>query len=338
MTPPDGHRAEGDRRRHPPDRDPGTLLGIDLGGTKLRAALADADGTIRAEIVEPAAGGPVEAIVAQVWSVRSTLASLAGVAPAAVRSAGLGLPIAIDPRSGRAWSTGNVPGLEAVVAAEVFGRALGVPVVVENDANCAALGEGRLGAAAGETDYAVVAVGTGIGCGIVSGGRLLRGARGGAGEIAFLPLGEDPWTERSRALGAYEAAVAGPAILERLEAAFAEGEPTTLAVASGLTAIAEAAAAGDALAARLLDDEGRLLAVGIAALAAVVDPAVVVLSGGVGAVAGLVPSVRAHTAALCAHPPRIVGGLLGERAPLIGALGLARDALAAGGPVRRDAP
>ena len=322
MTGPAGARARGGRERALlPDG--GLLLGVDLGGTKLRAALADEAGAILAETVEPACGGTVDAIVAQVVAVRETLAGRAGRAAGAVRVSGIALPVALRPGSGLAWSTGNIRGLEGVAARAAFAQALGIPVAVDNDANCATVGEGRAGAAAGESDYAVVAIGTGIGGGIVSGGRLLRGARGGAGEVAFLPIGGDPWTARGRASGAYETAVAGPAVVARLDDALGAGEASRLIPGSRLEAIAEAAAAGDALASRLLDEEARLVALGIAAIRAVVDPALVVLSGGVGAVVGLLAPVRAHVATLCAEPPRIVTGLLGERAPLVGALHLA---------------
>ncbi len=103
------------------------------------------------------------------------------------------------------------------------------------------------------------------------------------------------------------------------------GAATTLVVGSGLADIARAAGAGDALAQRLLDEEARFIALGIAAVAAVTDPGLVVLSGGVGAIPALLEPVREHVATLCARPPRIVTGLLGERAPLVGAIGLALD-------------
>jgi predicted NBD/HSP70 family sugar kinase len=302
------------------------VLGVDLGGTKVRAAIAETSGAVVAEAVEPAAGGDVEAVVAQVVALRDTLAARSGHGPADIAIAGMSLPVALHPTMGLAWSTGNIPGLRGIAPDEVFARALGVPVAADNDGNCATLGEGRAGAAVGETDYAVLAIGTGIGGGIVSGGRLLRGARGGAAELAFLPLGDDPWTARSRELGAFELAVAGPAIVARLGEALGVGEASPLAAGSRLEAIATAAAAGDALAIRLLDDEARLVALGIAAVQAIVDPALVVLSGGVGAVSGLLAPVVRYVSALCAQPPRVVTGRLGERAPLVGALLLANDA------------
>ncbi len=301
------------------------IFGVDLGGTKLRAALALADGTILGEVVEPTVRGSGDEIVAQVAGALAALAARSGTAVANVRAAGLGVPLAVDPRTGTSWSFHNVPGLGGLDAIAAFGRALGVPVALENDANCATLGEGRAGAAVGVADFAVVVIGTGIGSGIVAGGRLLRGAHGGAGEIAFLPLGTDPWAERHRAVGAYEAAVAGPAVRARIEAALGGGEETSLEAGAGLAAVAEAAAAGDAVARRLLDEEARYVALGIAAIAAITDPEVVVLSGGVGAIHALLEPVRAHVATLAAQPPRVVTGTLGERAPLVGAIGLALD-------------
>jgi predicted dehydrogenase len=129
----------------------------------------------------------------------------------------------------------------------------------------------------------------------------------------------------ARVLGAYETAVAGPAVRARLAAALGAGAATTLATGAGLAAIATAAAAGDALASRILDEEARYVALGIVAISAVTDPEVVVLSGGVGAIGALLEPVREHVATLAARPPRVVTGLLGERAPLVGAIGLALD-------------
>jgi predicted NBD/HSP70 family sugar kinase len=307
----------------------GILFAADLGGTKLRAAIADEEGTILAEIVEPTVQGSGAEVVGQVADALAALAGRAGLPGGAVRAAGLGLPIAVDPETGGSWSFHNLPGLGGLAPVAAFRAALGVPVALDNDGNCAALGEGRAGAAVGVADYAVLVIGTGIGSGIVAGGRLLRGAHGGAGEIAFLPLGADPWEAGNRLRGTYETAVAGPAVRARLEAALdaarTTGEATTLVGGGGLAAIAAAAAAGDPLARRLLDEEARYVALGVAAIAAVTDPAVVVLSGGVGAIGALLEPVRVHVATLAARPPRVVTGVLGERAPLVGAVELARD-------------
>jgi predicted NBD/HSP70 family sugar kinase len=314
-------------------RSAGLVLGVDLGGTKMRAALADGEGAILAELIEPTVRGNGEAIVGQVAAALRTLRARCGAEAGHIGAAGLALPVAVDPRSGRSWSFHNVPGLGTVDAAVALREALEMPVVVDNDGNCAALGEGRQGAAIGLADFVVIVLGTGIGSGIVAGGRLVRGAHGGAGEIAFLPLGSDPWEERNRTLGAYETVVAGPAIRTRVDAALRYARPTRLRTSPAarlrqgatLADVAAAATAGDELASRLLDEEARYLALGIAAIAAVVDPELVVLSGGVGAVGGLLGPTREHVAALAARPPRIETGLLGDRAPLLGAVQLGLD-------------
>ena len=232
----------------------------------------------------------------------------------------------MNPRTGESWSFHNVPGLGGVAAGDAFRHALGMPLAFDNDANCAAIGEGRAGAAVGLADYAVIAIGTGIGSGIVAGGRLLRGVHGGAGEIAFLPLGTDPWDARNRALGAYETAAAGPAVRRRLDGGTrwrSSDDPRRSGRGSRTLHVRPALATRSAQ--RLLDEEARFIALGIAAVAAVTDPGLVVLSGGVGAIPALLEPVREHVATLCARPPRIVTGLLGERAPLVGAIGLALD-------------
>jgi predicted NBD/HSP70 family sugar kinase len=313
----------------------GHVLGVDLGGTKVRAAIAGPDGAVLAELEEPTARGPGEAVVAQVSRVMAVLRARAGVAPGTVRAAGLAVPVAIDPVSRRSWSTQNVPGFAGLDPAEAFERGLGLPVALDNDGNCAALGEGMAGAAVGVDDFVVLVIGTGIGSGIVSGGRLVRGAHGGGGEVAFLPVGTDPWDERNRVRGAFETAVAGPAVQARVDAALRAGVPTALSYGARLADVARAAADGDPLAGRLLDEEARLLALGIAAIAAVVDPELVVLSGGVGVVPGLLQPVQAHVAALSERPPRIVTGLLGDRAPLVGAIGFAMELA---GPADDQAP
>ena len=301
------------------------VFGVDLGGTKVRAALADADGAVRAELVEPADVRVPGALAVQVRRILGELCSRAGVAdPRDVRAAGFALPVTIHPVTGAIGSFHNVPGLRGTDPRDELATALGIPVAVGNDADLAALAEGRHGAAIGERDYVVVAIGTGIGMGIVSGGLLVRGYRGRAGEIGYLPLGADPTEAESLRAGAFERAAAGPALRRRIDAAVAADPATALRPGATLDVVAEAASAGDETARRVLAEESRLIAEGIAAVAAVLDPAVVVLSGGVGAVPALLEPVRAALARLVADPPEIRTGRLGERGPLVGAIDLAQ--------------
>ncbi len=162
--------------------------------------------------------------------------------------------------------------------------------------------------------------------------RRVVGAEDAPGEDDRRPAPQEVETAEGRhrhrhdlALGAFETAVAGPAVRARLEAAREAMEGAVLAAADGLASVAAAAAAGDAAVRRLLDEEARYVALGIAAICAVTDPQLVVLSGGVGALPALLEPVRAHVATLAAGPPPVVTSLLGDRAPLVGAIGLAVD-------------
>lgn len=288
------------------------LFAVDLGGTNVRAALATRNARILAELAEPTEHGTVAVYLAQLRRLFEALCAQAGIDRARVLAAGIGLPAAIDPRSGALGSTQNVPGLGGARLDARLRRALGLPVRLENDANLAALGEGWRGAAVGVADYVVIAIGTGVGAGVVADGRLVRGAHGWAGELAYLPLGDDPFTPTSRTQGAFESAAAGPALRARLGASYARLEEVALA-----------ARRGDLAAQALLDEEARLIALGIAAVAAVVDPALVVLSGGVGSVDALLEPVRTWLTELVPRPPSLRRGELGERAALVGAIRLA---------------
>ncbi len=322
----------------------GRRFGVDVGGTKMRTALAAADGTILAEGVEPtvrdSASGLVDRIAAALDRRRAEAAL--GVGDGPVVAAGIALPGGVDPTTGRLDSVHNVPGLAGVDHLRAdLSAALGVPVAIDNDANAAAIAERAHGIARGFDDVAVMAIGTGIGLGLIAGGRLVRGARGMAGEIAFLPLLAEafrpaadvvvagPRSGPADEVPAYEALVAGPGLRRRIDGAIHAGPPTQLRTGATVVDLVAAAAAGDGPATILLEEEARLVALGIAAVVALLDPALVVLSGGVGSVPGLLEPVRRHVAALVRVPPRIETGSLGERGPLVGALELARSARAA---------
>ncbi len=198
-----------------------------------------------------------------------------------------------------------MPGLAGVDVLGELRRRLRTPVIVENDVNLAALGELRYGVAAGVDDFVLIAIGTGIGMGIVAGGQLQRGARGGAGEIGFLPFGSDPTTAEAKNGGAFELAAAGPAIRARIQEA-TSGNRTMLTEGATFAEALRAASAGDVVAQTLVEEEAHLIALGIASVVAILDPALVVLGGGVGANDGLLEPVGRHLATLVLAPPRIV--------------------------------
>ena len=286
------------------------LLGVDLGATNLRVALGDGSGAIldRADEPAPASG---EELAARVAALGRALAERAGVPWADVRGAGVGVP-GIPAGDGFEGLIAGAAGLTGAPLRALLAGALGLPVVLENDLNLAALAEQR---ARGVEDLAFVGVGTGVGMGIVAGGRLLRGANGAAGELGHLPVAVDRAAAAPGALGPLEAIAGGAGLAARWSA-------HERRAASARDAF-EAAARGDAAARRLLDDQARALAAGIRAVQALLDPALIVLGGGIGARADVVERVQKALAAHARPAPPVEASALGEDAGLMGAVAVA---------------
>ncbi|SDY99961.1 Sugar kinase of the NBD/HSP70 family, may contain an N-terminal HTH domain [Micromonospora pattaloongensis] len=302
----------------PPLVDPGYVAGVDLGGTKVRAALADLTGRI---LVEEAVGTDPRggaAVTAQIATLVRELAHAAGVAWSDVRTTAVGIPGAHNPTTGAVELAPNVAGFADVDVHDDLVRRLGHAVVLDNDVNMAAFGEQWVGGGRNHRDFVFVAVGTGIGMGIVADGQLIRGATGAAGEICYLPIGTDPFDPANQARGALEEAVAGASLAARYAAA--SGEETTV------PDVFDRAAAGDARARAALDDEARYIALAVVSVAAVLDPEAVVLGGGIGSRAELLEPVRRWVAALRTGGPIVKTSQLGHRAGLIGAVAAARRA------------
>ncbi|MGH9088041.1 MAG: ROK family protein, partial [Acidimicrobiales bacterium] len=260
-------------------------------------------------------------------------------APTGALAIGVGVPGMVDRRSGVLRFSPNLPG---AVGADMGGllaeRLPGATIRVDNDANCAAVAELRLGAARGADEALVVTLGTGIGGGVVSGGRVLAGAFGFAGEVGHVvvdPAGT-PCPCGRRGCWERYASGAGLGRLAR-EAAFAGRLHDAVALAGGDPElvrgehVTRAAAAGDPGALGVLDDLGWWVAMGLANLAAVLDPQVVVVGGGLAGVGELLlgPTRRAFAELVEGGRARpaigVVPATFGERAGAVGAALLARD-------------
>ncbi|HXE45480.1 MAG TPA: ROK family protein [Conexibacter sp.] len=299
-------------------------IAVDLGGTKVIAVVADSGGAILAERTEPTRTDSAEALLGQLRALAADLVRDAGLAWTTVGVLAIGVPGSVDPVSGEIRLAVNLPDLTGVsLAAQLATLGEGLRVVVENDVNAAALGERWQGLATGADPFAFVAIGTGIGAGVVVNGELCVGQRGAAGEIGWLPLGEDPFDPGTRHRGALEEAVSGRAIVAGVERRLAAGATSELAAGCSAADVFAAAARGDALACEAVDREARLVAMAVAALAVVVAPELVVLGGSIGANELLLEPVRRYAAELTAQPPRIERSALGSRAALVGALALA---------------
>jgi len=214
-----------------------------------------------------------------------------------------------------------------VLAERVLARALGLPVRIENDVNLAALGEQAYGGGRGVENFAYLTVGSGLGAGIVLNRRLHRGARGAAGEVGFLPVGNDPFAATQQTeKGAMERHLSSAGLVaaaERLAATVV----TALTPPFEVDQLFDAARHGDPLGRAVVAETARAIAVCIAGLSAVVDLDLVLLGGGIGDNDDLLlPDVRAAAAELLPLPPRVERAALGARAVTTGAVAVALDA------------
>ena len=295
------------------------VVGIDLGGTKILAALADLAGEILAEVEVPTSKAGGSAVVRQLAETARTLARQAGVSWATVDAVSVGSP-GVVVADGTLDLATNVAGLGSTPLASELTRALRAPVTVDNDVNMAALGELKVGVAQKCHTFALLAIGTGVGLGLVVDGRLARGARGGAGEIAFFPIGGDPSTAAAKRRGTFELAVSGSGVEAMLREQLTHTRSTVLHRRSNARDIYAAAENGDPVGAAVVERHATVLAQALLALASLIDPEMIVTGGGIGANPFLLEPLRAAVDRIAPWPVRIETSALGARAGLIGAI------------------
>ena len=290
-------------------------IGLDLGGTDLKAGLVCSDGTIEHFLRLPSR--TQESAAAPFGVMLEAVAELRKRAGGPVSRIGLGCPGVIEPRTGvLVGHTPHLPHWGAMPLGDELTSRLGVRVQVDNDANCAALAEARVGAARGSRVAVTLTLGTGIGCGIVIEGRVVHGAFGGAGEAGHLPLGSGELACRCGVENCVEPEASASGLLRSARAAGLE-------VADAAQVFA-AAARGDATALRLVDRMADRLGAVIAVLVNLLNPDVVTIGGGVSQ-AGEPLFSRLHAAvdryALASHRGAllILPAALGERAGTVGA-------------------
>ncbi|MFC5688369.1 ROK family transcriptional regulator [Amycolatopsis mediterranei] len=302
-----------------PCPDAAVVLGLDVGSRYVRGLLVDLAGVelARADLPLTAAGGP--AVLARAVEVRDRLLKQAGVAD--VSAAAVGIGGVIDPRTGEV-RVANQHELNGFAATAGFRAALGVPVVVENDVNLAAVGEGAHGAGAGVRNFAFLSVGSGVGAGLVLAGELHRGQHGAAGEIDYVRADRE-FDPRSPAADAFLAHAEQR--LARSSGSVSSG--TVLRSPVTAEAVMAAARTGDALAVSLVRLEATRIARAAAGLTRVVDVELIVLGGGLGLNGDLLlEPVRAALAELTPYPPRVEVSRLGA-ATLTGAVVVALRAV-----------
>ncbi len=317
--------AHGEHGGRPPillsfDASAGAALGIDFGHSHVRVAVSDLSSTILAERAAPmdTDHAAQEGLDVAVDLIGEVLAE-AGIERSRVIGAGLGLPGPVDQSSGVIGSSAILPGWVGVAAGEEMRSRLEVPVLVDNDANLGALAELTHGAGRGASELVYLKVSSGIGAGLILGGRLYRGWGGMAGELGHVLVDPEGAVCRCGNRGCLETAASTGALLDMLRRSHGD-----LTVAEML----DLARDGDLGCRRVIADAGRVVGSAAAMLFNVLNPQRLVVGGDLAAAGDLLldgvrSSVRLSALPAAADDARVVAGVLGERAQVLGALALA---------------
>ena len=265
-------------------------MGVDIGGTSLSVGLVPWDGgDPRGFLSEPTLsdrGG--EAITSHIVDLVRRSADLVGVSlETEVAGLGIGCPGPLDRASGLVLTTPNL-GWKDFPVRDLIANPLGLPAILDNDANCAAFGEWWMGAGQGSHSMVAITVGTGVGGAVVVNGHVWHGASDAAGEIGHMTINYGGRRCKCGNYGCLEAYASGPNIAARAREGLEAGETSILSELVGgdlsaLTArhVSKGVLAGDTFATEVLHETARYLGVGLANLINLVNPEVVVVFGGV---------------------------------------------------------
>ena len=304
------------------------IIGIDMGGTKVAAGILDSDGKILMELREPTALSDIDEIESQLARICRSLLKSGEEEGYRVAGIGVAVPGAIDVEAGVFIRGINLPWTDFPIKAFLEGE-FGIRTEIENDANAGALGEKYYGAGKGLTDFIYISIGTGIGSGIVSGNRLVRGVSNRAGEVGHMIV--DPGGPRCKcgAIGCLESVASGSAIQRRVREAVDGGAPGYLARMAGSSSeistedVIQAARAGDDIALTVLRDAGRYLGLCCINLFKLLAPQAIIIGGGVSNAGEILINAIKEGAVSLGHPlaphERILISPLGDRTGIVGA-------------------
>ena len=307
----------------------GPVVGVDLGGTSVKAALVSPELELLARDAAPTDISGQDRLLMEIEQLVRRVTAGHGVA-----AVGFGLPSLIDQRRGVVADSINVPFTDVAFAAEM-GRRLGLAVKIDNDANVAALAEARIGAGKGRDNVVMLTLGTGVGGGIVLGGRLYHGSTGYGGELGHMVIDENgpPCQGHCPNHGCLESLASAAGVRLAATQIAADRPDGTLAKAMDgggkveVRVVIDGALAGDRDCIDALAIVGRHLGVGIASYVNIFNPDVVVVGGGIMAAGELVLGVAREEAGRRAlRPPwrevEVVAAELGNDAGVLGAAAL----------------
>jgi glucokinase len=309
----------------------GAIIAVDIGGTHLRAALFEPENTrpIVHERVETHADRPgvydrMQALIESIWPKDRAVAAIAVASPGP-----------LDSHTGYILKTPNISEWQNFPLGPTLSEHFRVPAFLDNDANLAALGEWRFGAARGHHHVLYLTISTGVGGGVVANDRLLQGYHGLATELGHTIIDPDGPPCSCGFAGHLEAFASGPAIVRYVRQELAKGAKSRLKANKDLTArvIAEAAGQGDELSIAAYRRAGDYLGIGVANFLHSFDPSIVIFGGGVSQVGPLLfDAFHASLKKRVFHPRyledlKIERAALGDDAGLLGALALAEISL-----------
>src|SRR5437016_7741005 len=319
----------------------GHVLGIDMGASNLRFALADFRGEFLAHTTEKVRpeDGP-RRMIAQIKRGVRRLALAASASahppvpkrgtpsrssPGRLRALAIGVPSPVDPRTGLVALANNLPGWKNVDLRRALEKEFRVPVYLENDGNMAAIGEHWRGVVRDASSFVFIALGTGIGSGIFIDGKLHRGRTGNAGELYRLNLEWPRWDEDFGEVGYFESQVSGLGIAaagRKILGPPAEAQRATLAEERDARFVFEAARQGNCKARAILEKAFTMMGVAVADLVTILDPDLIVFGGGLakGEPELLLDTVRRVVARIHRDPPPIRLSSLGDKAQTYGAI------------------
>jgi len=254
------------------------FLGLDIGGSFLKGAIVNPSGKVEERLHEPIAKASLDELVAQLGRAAATLCGERGA-----RAVGIGIPGIVEHETARVGHAPNVPVLNGFALAEELTRRTGLQAFLENDANAAALAEAWRGAGRGSQDQLFVTLGTGIGGGVILGGRIWSGKSGYAGELGHIQVEPDGLQCGCGSRGCVETIAGIGGWVRRAEAGLQQRDSSLRGRAIDPEAIVDAARDGDALALEVVAGTARALGVGIGAVLNLLNLDRVVIGGGVAA-------------------------------------------------------
>lgn len=301
----------------------GFVVGADIGGSNVRVAAADLFGETICDCKRPTTKEGSRAVGVQILEMVSEVIDEGAATRGKPLALAISAPGIVDQASGRVISLAyNVTPEGGFDPLEVIRDRFDLPVFVENNVNLAAVGEKWFGLARGISTMVFIAIGAGIGMGIIIDDELVRGAHGAAGEIGYLPLVGDPFDPRHRLHGGLEDEVGAAGIVAAFNGRREPGAPAL----SSAQEVFDLAGTGSDAARSVVEHVASRLGAAIATVCAIIDPELVVLGGGIGASSMLLRPVRGAAAALVPITARIETSLLGDRAALQGAIAVALHA------------